>query len=420
MTTRYIDLCCGIGGFRVAVEALAAATGRSFECVLSADVKQDAVDTYNANFGEGRVKTDLTTLIDKHDMPAFDLLCAGFPCQPFSSAGAKRGFDDHRGGIIYAIHALCAKHLPHHFLLENVANLLALRDAKTGRLCIEIIKEMFEAIGYTITYTRLSSDAFGVPQARTRVYIVGSLSGPVALDGLGEPPIRRTLGDVIDTTDTTSDIAPEYVSKVLARHLVRSVIGCRVNDKRGGPVNIHSWELNGDLDADQIVLMNKLVCERRKKHWAASKGIVWTDGMPLTLPEIRTFYEHERLEPMLADLVDKTYLVRAHPKDLVNGRREFQTDQPKGWNLAKGKLSHPISTILDPAGVAPTLTATDANRLVVLLNNRHLRRLNRLELRRICGFPDTHVLPDHVNAYNLFGNMATPPVIQALLGRMYV
>ena len=403
----------------MALDAVALTTGQCFECVLSADIKQDAIDTYNANYGEDLTKTDLTTLIDKPDMPAFDLLCAGFPCQPFSSAGSQRGFDDHRGGIIYSIHALCQKHKPRHFLLENVANLFSIRDTRTGRPCMELIEEMFVDIGYKVTFTRLNSSNFSVPQARTRVYIVGSLERAVSLDDLPVVRSHATLASVIDVADTSSNIDPSFTKKLLKLHQAKSVIGRRLNDKRGGSNNIHSWELNGDLSVDQIDLMNMLVCERRKKHWAVSKGIVWTDGMPLDLNEIQTFYQHADLEDMLGDLVAKGYLVFSHIKDLVNGRREFQTSKPKGWNMAKGKLSHPISTILDPARPAPTLTATDSNRLVVLIGDSCLRRLNRLELRRICGFPDTHVIPEHVNAFNLFGNMATPPVIQAIFERMY-
>ncbi len=404
---RFIDLCCGIGGFRVGIRAYA----KHFECVLSADIKKDAVNTYNINFGENMLPTDLTTL---ENVPDFDILCCGFPCQPFSSAGAKNGFNDRRGGIIFAIRDLCDKYRPRHFILENVSNLMTLRDRKTKRLCIDIIREMFEALGYNVGAKELNSKDFGVPQSRKRVFIVGSLDRPVNLDTIQTMP-PRSLRDIIEFDKKYTDIDETFAEKVRQRSLKQNVLGCRMNDKRGGPYNIHSWELNGDLSDEQIALMNLLFKERRKKHWAEKKGIVWTDGMPLTIDEIRTFYEHEHLQLLLEDIVCKGYLKFEHCKDLVGHKRKFQTDKPKGYNLSKGKLSHKISTILDPDSICPTLTATDASKLVVFLDGQHLRRLTAIELKRICGFPDDYIVPGCVNKFDLFGNMCPPPFITAIL-----
>lgn len=404
---RFIDLCCGIGGFRVGINAYTS----HFKCVLSADIKPGAIKTYNINFGENMLRTDLTTL---KDVPAFDLLCCGFPCQPFSSAGAKKGFNDRRGGIIFSIRDLCEKYRPSHFILENVSNLMTLRDRETDRLCIDIIREMFEALGYHVGAKELNSKDFGVPQNRKRVFIVGSLDCTVELDTIETNP-TRLLRDIIEFDKKYTDIDETFTAKLRQRSLTQNVLGCRMNDKRGGSYNIHSWELNGDLSDDQIELMNHLFKERRKKHWAKKKGIVWTDGMPLTLDEIRTFYEHENLQAMVDDIVSKGYLKFEPPKDLVGHKRKFQTDKPKGYNLSKGKLSHKISTILDPDAICPTLTATDASKLVVFLDGQHLRRLTATELKRICGFPDDYIVPDGVNKFDLFGNMCPPPFITAIL-----
>ena len=90
---KYIDLCSGIGGFRIALESI---DNIKSKCVLSADIKQDAIDTYNLNFNENNKITDIYTLNNEEIKP-FDLLCAGFPCQPFSSAGQKKGFQIKEG-----------------------------------------------------------------------------------------------------------------------------------------------------------------------------------------------------------------------------------------------------------------------------------------------------------------------------------
>ena len=122
---------------------------------------------------------------------------------------------------------------------------------------------------------------------------------------------------------------------------------------------------------------------------------------------------------MLNNLVEKKYLKLEKNKDLINGKREYKEDSKLGYNICKGKLSFPISKILDPNDVSPTLTATDSNKLALIIDNKYLRRLNKKELKRLCGFPDNYLIPDNVNVYDLFGNMATPPVITNILKLIY-
>ena len=161
---RYIDLCSGIGGFRVALESMKTI---KVTCVLSADIKQDALDTYNLNFGENNSAKDIYTLKNEEIDP-FDLLCAGFPCQPFSSAGQKKGFADTRGGMIFKIVDICKYHTPQYVVLENVYNLITLEKGS----CISRIRDLFVDIGYSVKYKKLNSRDFGCPQSRERVYIV--------------------------------------------------------------------------------------------------------------------------------------------------------------------------------------------------------------------------------------------------------
>ena len=119
---KFIDLCCGLGGFRVALNNI---NNYKFKCVLSADIKSDALKAYNLNFEENNKKQDIYEL--KPDkVPDHALLCAGFPCQPFSSAGNKKGFDDKRGGMIFNIVDIAREKKPSVIVLENVYNLLTL------------------------------------------------------------------------------------------------------------------------------------------------------------------------------------------------------------------------------------------------------------------------------------------------------
>ena len=125
---NYIDLCSGIGGFRSAINNYRNKNIK-FNCVLSADIKEDAIKTYNLNFNENNKKTDIYN-IDIDKIPKFNLLCAGFPCQPFSSAGNKKGFEDNRGGMIFKILEICKYHKPRTIILENVFNLISLNNGE--------------------------------------------------------------------------------------------------------------------------------------------------------------------------------------------------------------------------------------------------------------------------------------------------
>ena len=143
------------------------------------------------------------------------------------------------------------------------------------------------------------------------------------------------------------------------------------------------------------------------------------DGMPLTKDEINTFYKNKNLSNMLKNLVKKKYLKLEKCKDLINNKRVYKEDSEIGYNICKGKLSFPISKILDPKDVSPTLTATDSNKLVVIIDNKYIRKLNNTELKKLCGFPNSFKITKDVNPYDLFGNMATPPVIISLLKLIY-
>ena len=130
--------------------------------------------------------------------------------------------------------------------------------------------------------------------------------------------------------------------------------------------------------------------------------------------DIQSFLTYDGLQEDLDDLVHKKYLVLEHPKDIVNGKRVQNETLTIGYNIAKGKLSFPISKILHPNEKSPTLTATDSSKLGVFVSNT-VRQLNETELKRLCGFPETFTLPEGVNKYDLFGNMVCPPVVTALL-----
>lgn len=174
---RFIDLFAGTGGFRLAFESLG---GR---CVFSSEWDRFARETYRANFGE-EPAGDLRGIVSK-DMPAFDLLCAGFPCQPFSLAGVSKknslgrvhGFADAtQGTLFFDIARIIKERRPSAFLLENVRNLLSHDGGKTFAVMQRVLSE---ELGYHIRHSLINAAAF-VPQNRVRVYIVGFRSAAAA------------------------------------------------------------------------------------------------------------------------------------------------------------------------------------------------------------------------------------------------
>lgn len=156
----FIDLFAGIGGFRLAMEAAGA------ECLFSSELDKYAQQTYLANFGD--IPHGDICNIQAKDIPAHDILCAGFPCQPFSIAGKQLGFIDPRGNMFWEIMRIVEFHRPKALLLENVRHLISHDNGRT----IKIIRYALKQAGYRIFEAVLNSGDFGVPQRRKRIFFV--------------------------------------------------------------------------------------------------------------------------------------------------------------------------------------------------------------------------------------------------------
>lgn len=167
---KYIDLFSGIGGFHLAMER------NNFDLVLACENNEKARETYKLNFGD---KYDLNnekifpkdiTLLNEKEIPEFDILCAGFPCQAFSKAGKQRGFEDTRGTLFFNVAKILKEKKPEYFILENVSNLLKHDKGQT----FEIISNSLTELGYFFDFKVIKLSDHGLPQFRPRVYIIGS------------------------------------------------------------------------------------------------------------------------------------------------------------------------------------------------------------------------------------------------------
>lgn len=164
---RFIDLFCGIGGFRIAMNDASKSRGISSECVFSSDIDPDAQAAYEGNFGD-RPTGDITK-VAAIDVPDHDVLLGGFPCQAFSIIGDRKGFEDARGTLFFDIARILETKQPAAFVLENVKQL---RSHDNGRT-LDRIMETLKSLGYHAQYKVLNALNFGLPQKRERIFIVG-------------------------------------------------------------------------------------------------------------------------------------------------------------------------------------------------------------------------------------------------------
>lgn len=187
---RIIDLFAGIGGIRLGFEL----AFKKVQCVFSSEIDGHAITTYKANFNCSNIHGDITK-ISEDLIPDHDILLAGFPCQPFSQAGKKKGFLDARGGLFFDINRILHKKKPSAFLLENVKQL---KGHDSGRT-LDVMLQHLNSIGYNnLYYTVLNGKDFGLPQNRERIYIVGFLNDNVEFTFPRNQNIKTCLGDILD------------------------------------------------------------------------------------------------------------------------------------------------------------------------------------------------------------------------------
>ncbi len=204
---KFVDLFAGIGGMRLAFEAA------GHRCVFSSEWDQFSQKTYQANFNDAP-HGDITK-IEAADIPAFDILLAGFPCQPFSSIGKRQGFEHPtQGTLFYDVVRILSHHRPKAFLLENVKGLINHDEGRTWR----VIQETLDELNYEVHSKILDAADFGVPQHRERIYIVGFDRAAKKHREFEFPqPLKRkaNIGDFVETGIDDRSISKSLQSNYL-------------------------------------------------------------------------------------------------------------------------------------------------------------------------------------------------------------
>jgi DNA (cytosine-5)-methyltransferase 1 len=202
----FIDLFAGVGGIRLAFESIGG------ECVFSSEWDKFAAKTYEANFGH--LPAGDITKIPEADIPKHDVLLGGFPCQPFSNAGLKRGFEDTRGTLFFDVARIISSKNPSVVLLENVKGFVGHDKGNTFR----VVQRTLEELGYVVHAKVLNARDFGVPQNRERIYIVGikeSLKNAKGYKFPEPPQVKTSVSQILET-----EIDPKYTlsDKLWAGH----------------------------------------------------------------------------------------------------------------------------------------------------------------------------------------------------------
>lgn len=239
---KFIDLFCGIGGFRYASQQAFEQLGIKGQCLFSSDIDKFAAESYEANFKEKPVG-DITKVNEK-DIPDFDLLFAGFPCQAFSICGLQKGFEDNtKGTLFFDIARIIKEKQPKAFVLENVKNLASHDGGKTLKTIIHVLRE---ELGYYVDYKVLNALDFGLPQKRERIIIVGAKK-PFHMDWKFDIENAKTLKDILeDKVDKKHYASDEIVKKRKEMHTAKTAPEIWHENKAG---NISSYPYSCALRA---------------------------------------------------------------------------------------------------------------------------------------------------------------------------
>ena len=196
MKFTFADLFAGIGGFHLALEEAGG------ECVFASEWDSNARLTYELNFSKssptlftsGNFMGDITQ-VDKSAIPDFDVLAAGFPCQPFSQAGRKKGFQDTRGTLFFDIAEILSQKRPKAFFLENVRHLISHDEGNTIKT---IERVLTEDLGYSYQQFTVKASDHGLPQHRPRVFMIGFRDGTSMIDKPEPRELQFTMSDVFE------------------------------------------------------------------------------------------------------------------------------------------------------------------------------------------------------------------------------
>ena len=424
---KYLSLFSGIGGFEIGLSN----SNYDFECIGSSEVDKYALSIYSRHFPTHKQWGDVTK-IRTEELPDFDLLVGGFPCQAFSHAGLRRGFDDTRGTLFFEIARILKDKRPTYFLLENVRGLLHHDEGKTFKTILKVLSDL----GYNVKWEVFNSKEF-VPQRRERIFIKGCVrercgreilsfrrADSKTSDTLNNPKIKR-VGNFSPTNHYGKDVfsveglAPTLCGSSIAKNGL-NILEENVN-KHFSKVDDDRW-ITSTKDTDSVYAIttaqrstplhkkiDNYVLEKcrgsNRSHATVTDGeetpplLANTSNIPLL-----QFKE----KPLKIRETTKKGYKEAYPNDgilLNRGSRK----------IAKGIVRKNHCGALQTSGVWGTVDP-----------NYKIRKLTPVECERLQGFPDDWTkygvddeLISNTQRYKCIGNAVTVPVITFIINEMF-
>ena len=430
---KIFSMFSGVGGFELGFQQANLQT----QVVGFCEIDKYASQILETKFKGIKNYGDATT-IDETKLPNFDILVGGFPCQAFSMAGKRKGFDEARGTLFFDVARILAHKKPRNFILENVKGLLSHNKGKTFETILGILSDL----GYIVEWELLNSKNYGVPQSRERVYIVGHLRGqsrPKVFsfregNGVSETSRKkeRERSSQVSSTITsnykrgTHAMGEQYIlePKELTKNLGQ---GQRVYSTNGASVSIKA---GGGGQGGKTGLY--------KIPQATKQGYEWADlGDSVNLQNLKSKTRRGRVGKQIAQTLDTGNQQYAIVKR--NGR--VKKDQQNASTLtggARGDGNHSYTDWIVQPTITPsrknksqngrrfkdneepmfTLTQNDVHG--VMLNETQIRRLTPIECERLQGFPDnwTEGLSD-TQRYKCMGNAVTTNVVEWVVTQLY-
>jgi DNA (cytosine-5)-methyltransferase 1 len=365
----FIDLFCGIGGFHQALDGLGA------KCILACDIDEQCRINYELNYGVKPVK-DIKDINEKM-LPDFDILCGGFPCQPFSNGGKKKTFEDKRGLLFDEIMRIVKEKQPRFLFLENVKHILKVSEGKV----LAYIEQQIDQHGYVLQRFQMSPHEYGVPQQRERIYFVC-----VRKDIYNEMPIKLINEDT--SVLTVSDIL-EHSNSIDNKYYLQ-----------GDILNVlEAWdEFIKHVDVGETLSPTILIHDAFKSY---------TEEQFNGLAAWRKDYmiKNRRILEKYKDFIGPWYTKH---KELLSKREIYGKLE---WQVGKVKENDSIFNYfmqIRQSGIRvrkenyfPTLVAISQ----IPIYGREKRYITPRECARLQSFPDTYTIaPNDKVSYKQFGN----------------
>jgi len=330
-------------------------------CVGYSEIDKYSIQTYEKNF-KGHKNYGNAKNIEPNKLPDFDMLCGGFPCQAFSIAGKRRGFEDTRGTLFFDIARILKVKRPKIVFLENVKGLLNHNKGETFSLIIQTLEEL----GYETQWMVLNSKFFGVPQNRERVFIIGNIRGT-------SRPKILPIGEVNAKDIITNRVIGEVKVRKYPVNVPKLKQVLRANRKSIS-------QISEELDVKKTTV----------EHWFRKDSC-------FSIPDAEVWFKLKELLGITTDEFDQSiteFEIRDNKYD--QGNRVYSED-----------------------GISPTITTlTGGHQHVPIETKYQIRRLTPIECERLQGFPDnwTKGVSD-TQRYKQLGNAVTVNVIEAIIQR---